>query len=66
MLGRVLLSEFKIKSEKACEGFVQCTKDISRTASILFTHGCHTLNLYEGCLLHSVTDVGGGIQFLNK
>ena len=25
ILGGVLLSKFKIKSEKACEGFVQCT-----------------------------------------
>lgn len=66
MLGRVLLSKFKIKSEKACEGFVQCTKDFSRTASVLLTHGCYTLNLYEGCLHPSIADVGGGIQLLNK
>ena len=52
ILGGVLLSKFKIKSEKACEGFVQCTKDISGIVTILFTHGCHSLNLYEGCLVH--------------
>lgn len=66
ILGGVLLSKFKIKSEKACEGFVQCTKDISGIVTILFTHGCHSLNLYEGCLVHSFADVGGGIQLLNK
>lgn len=66
MLGRVLLSKFKIKSQKTCEGLVQCTEDISGTATILLTHGCHTLNLYEGCLLHSLADAGGGIQLLNK
>ena len=66
ILGGVLLSKFKIKSEKACEGFVQCTKDISGIVTILFTHGCHSLNLYEGCLVHSIADDGGGIQLLNK
>lgn len=66
MLGGVLLSKFKIKSEKAREGIIQCTKDISGTTTILLTHGCHTIHLYERRLFNSLADVGGGIQLLNK
>ncbi|KAF2318609.1 hypothetical protein GH714_009351 [Hevea brasiliensis] len=38
--------------------------DISRTATILLSNGCHTINLYEGRLFHSRTDVREEFNFL--
>ncbi|TXG71191.1 hypothetical protein EZV62_006126 [Acer yangbiense] len=36
--------------------------DLFGTAAVLLTHGCNTVNLYEGCLFYALADAGGRDQ----
>ncbi len=61
--GRLLLFELKEQSEEADTDSFQCATHISWAYTILLSHDCHSVHMYEGHFPNDPSVAGGGIQF---
>ena len=64
--GRLLLFELKEQSEEASADSFQCSPHFFGAYSILLSHDCYLVYLYEGCDSDDPPTARGGIQFSDE